>query len=51
MELPAKNNEIYEYLRELTLCNICCLRYFKGRYDDYLNVKQSLIEVCIKKCV
>lgn len=39
--------EIYDYLREIGCCPLCCLRFFNGRADDYQNVQKSLESVSI----
>lgn len=41
------NQEVYDYLREIHCCQLCCLRYFNGRADDYQNVEKSLESVCM----
>lgn len=39
--------EIYDYLREINCCKVCCLRYFNGRADDYVDVEKSFASVSI----
>lgn len=39
----------YNYLEEIGCCQICILRYMKGRGNDFLFVKSSLKSVNIKK--
>lgn len=41
--------EIYDYLREIHCCMVCCLRYFNGRSDDYVDVEKSFQLVNIKR--
>ncbi|KXJ72497.1 hypothetical protein RP20_CCG017875 [Aedes albopictus] len=36
------DSEIYTYLRSVSCCRTCCLRYLKGRADDFLNVDEGL---------
>lgn len=37
--------EVYDYLREIGCCSLCCLRFFNGRADDYQDVQKSLESV------
>lgn len=34
--------DIFDYLKTIGCCDVCCLRYFNGRGDDYLNVQKAL---------
>ncbi|XP_058461581.1 putative tRNA pseudouridine synthase Pus10 [Malaya genurostris] len=34
--------EIYNFLRSASCCCICCLRYLKGRTDDFISVQSAL---------
>ncbi|KAL1396871.1 hypothetical protein pipiens_010197 [Culex pipiens pipiens] len=34
--------ELYQYLRSVSCCQICCLRFLNGRADDFLNVDEGL---------
>ncbi|XP_065085561.1 putative tRNA pseudouridine synthase Pus10 [Ochlerotatus camptorhynchus] len=38
----SNDSEIYSYLRSVSCCRICCLRYLNGRADDFLNVDEGL---------
>lgn len=40
-----ENQEVFNYLKTIGCCNTCCLRYFNGRGDDYLNIDKSLLSV------
>lgn len=33
----SKKQEIFNYLKDVGCCNVCCLRYFNGRGEEYNN--------------
>ncbi|XP_055378267.1 putative tRNA pseudouridine synthase Pus10 [Condylostylus longicornis] len=35
------NQEIYDFLKTLNCCNICCLRYLKARGDEYEQIERT----------
>lgn len=36
------NLAIYNYLRLISCCRICCLRFLNGRVNDFINVEEAL---------
>ncbi|XP_062558792.1 putative tRNA pseudouridine synthase Pus10 [Armigeres subalbatus] len=38
----TEESEIYTYLRSVSCCRTCCLRFLNGRAEDFLNVEDGL---------
>ncbi|XP_055625856.1 putative tRNA pseudouridine synthase Pus10 [Toxorhynchites rutilus septentrionalis] len=34
--------EVYNYLRSVDCCRVCCLRFLNGRADDFINIEDAL---------
>lgn len=41
-----KEIEIYQYLREINCCKLCCLRYLGHRNSEmYMDIENTLVKV------
>lgn len=39
--------EIYEFLKEIAVCDICTLRYLNGRCNEFEDVEKAFENVCM----
>lgn len=39
------NKEVYNYLKGIDCCNICCLRFLDGRKEDFTNPEPAIATV------
>ena len=42
VNMAEKKLEIFNYLRSINCCKVCCLRFLEGRTDDFSNVDEAL---------
>ncbi|KFB45097.1 AGAP012003-PA-like protein [Anopheles sinensis] len=40
----GQNKQVYEYLRSTGCCRICCLRFFKGGKDEFIDPNAALVK-------
>ncbi|XP_053670288.1 putative tRNA pseudouridine synthase Pus10 [Anopheles nili] len=40
----AQQKAIYEYLRSIDCCRVCCLRFLKGTKEDFVDINAALVK-------